>query len=868
MSQSPPRAAPPGFFTATRILLAAFVRRMRARMRGQAKTTGNSVVLFVFLVVGIGAMNWALAELYLSSARQTTRLSLDSDGALAANPELESALERQQWIQERVAGAREMLDDHEQRQPDARDVYHDQTTAMLRKALDDHEAKLAGQRALVDHALDEAADELARQRGGDAATWRADLEHRIASGVVSRYDAVNAWSPIGAALLTLLVALWWLTNMLTGVDGAIDALRRRHPMWEWYATLPVRSSAAFVAEALAPALVSPGLIAAPMLFATLAAAHTGSWIAALGALPVAVPLLLAATVWAKALEVVVMLRATPRNRGPWFIAISFASSAALLVPLLAGGSLAIRTTTDTLRPLLDILPRADVLFAVGTPAGWVRAMATSLALGVAATVPAFALLRYAVARGIENGFGREKIDPNAETFAAPPGRWRFLADPLARKDLLWLRRDRSLWFLLIGPPLIATCAICWLVVLGEDVQERPSWHQLAGWLTGFGGYLMGIAGPRVLASEAAAIGLTLSWPRPLEDMLRMKIRMAFVLIGTTVAFGFAMLLWNYPKDAIGIVIVAMAWALFAYGLAEKSVTTVRTASSAGEIEPLPLLRGFLPGLGNFAFAIGVYHAQWQLAIAAIVLNAVLATALWQDFRHRLPYLLDAASEPQPAPPTVLNSVIAIVGLLELSALIALPILGANGGDGAMFAQAFAYAIASIAVFVMTVVWYARRGAGFVRLLTLDAAARIAPPVAVFAAAAVGAVLAFAAQGYLALLHALPLPALHERLTESARFLTDVPNAQFFLAVIAVGFAPWIEEFLFRGLLLRSLLTQMSAARAIVVSSALFAVLHPWPFWPMIFAVGATSALVYLRTRALLPCVALHLAYNALVVSFG
>ncbi|HJU38325.1 MAG TPA: CPBP family intramembrane glutamic endopeptidase, partial [Tahibacter sp.] len=400
---------------------------------------------------------------------------------------------------------------------------------------------------------------------------------------------------------------------------------------------------------------------------------------------------------------------------------------------------------------------------------------------------------------------------------------------------------------------------------GDVDPVALTWHQAAGLLVGFGGYLLWIAGPRALASEAAVIGVALSWPRALEDVLRTKIRVVFALTGAVIAFGFALLLWNYRADAAGILAVAAAWSLFALLLAEKSVTTIRATGESGEAEPPSLLRGFVAGLGNFAFAIGVYHAQWQVAIAAIVLNAALATALWQDFRHRLPYLFDPLSEPAPTPPTVLNSVIAIVGLLEISAIVSLPIIATLGAEHAMFAQAAGYAVASVGVFVMTAVWYARRGASLRGLLALDDDAPRVPPAACAVAIAIGVALAFLAQGYLALLHALPLPALHEALKQGAEFLQQT-DGRLWLAVMAVAVAPWIEEFLFRGLLLRALLGEVGTARAIVVSSALFAVLHPWPFWPVIFAVGAASALVYWRSRALVPCVLLHVAYNAVAVA--
>jgi hypothetical protein len=72
----------------------------------------------------------------------------------------------------------------------------------------------------------------------------------------------------------------------------------------------------------------------------------------------------------------------------------------------------------------------------------------------------------------------------------------------------------------------------------------------------------------------------------------------------------------------------------------------------------------------------------------------------------------------------------------------------------------------------------------------------------------------------------------------------VPNLRLSYAVMAIGFAPFAEEFLFRGLLFRALDREWGGWRAIVGSAAFFAIYHPPLAWLPVFLVGVTTAFVF------------------------
>jgi membrane protease YdiL (CAAX protease family) len=78
-----------------------------------------------------------------------------------------------------------------------------------------------------------------------------------------------------------------------------------------------------------------------------------------------------------------------------------------------------------------------------------------------------------------------------------------------------------------------------------------------------------------------------------------------------------------------------------------------------------------------------------------------------------------------------------------------------------------------------------------------------------------------------------------------------------------AFAPIVEEILFRGLIFRRWQARWGGVRAAILSSILFAILHP-AVLPQ-FCFGVLSCLLLVRTGSLWPCIALHVINNALCV---
>ena len=76
-------------------------------------------------------------------------------------------------------------------------------------------------------------------------------------------------------------------------------------------------------------------------------------------------------------------------------------------------------------------------------------------------------------------------------------------------------------------------------------------------------------------------------------------------------------------------------------------------------------------------------------------------------------------------------------------------------------------------------------------------------------------------------------------------------------------APFIEEMLFRGIILRSFLVNYSVNSSILLSSLLFALFHlTITQIPVAFIVGCLFAWLYVRTRSLWPSILGHVLYNS------
>jgi hypothetical protein len=98
-------------------------------------------------------------------------------------------------------------------------------------------------------------------------------------------------------------------------------------------------------------------------------------------------------------------------------------------------------------------------------------------------------------------------------------------------------------------------------------------------------------------------------------------------------------------------------------------------------------------------------------------------------------------------------------------------------------------------------------------------------------------------------------------------LTRGDPARLFLDIVAmVVVAPVVEEILFRGILLHRWAARWGTTTGVVLSSAVFAILHVELVGHFVF--GVAMAALYVRTRSLWVPIAAHAVNNAFALSFA
>jgi membrane protease YdiL (CAAX protease family) len=852
-------------------LLGATRRRLRARRREQEKRVraGAPGVLYAISLFNILVLQILLANAFLSVSEIADELAIEATGKAQVSSTLYERLQEYEKQRENYNAYVAALTERGKESASGEQL--GAAHLAVEKGLADARTNQEAWSNSVSERFESEARSIALRRGGEAAVWQDQLEKTYATQGIEaftpRADHVEILSPAAIGVLGALFGVWWISVVLQGGGMSLDSTRRRHPMWEWYLGFPIAQSAVFTAEAIAPIFSNPFMLLSPVLLAAVVGLHQDSFLAGFCALPLAIPLVLSAAVWAKALEVLIMLRCTIRSRGIWLALMAGVGFLALFLPyFLAGAPGFMRDLLKVVYPTVSCLGGTRVLFEFDDLASWLGAAGISLGVGIALAIPAYLAMRFALARGLESGFGSpvSVTSARASSRSSSSGRKSVFSDPLAQKEWLWLERDRGAWVPLVVVP---TLLVLFHIFDGRNMLSgvELTWNKVAAVIVGIGVLMLFSAGPRALLSEGQALALTLSWPRSLEDTLRMKARLVFALVSTTVLLCLVILMWMFPHDVVKLLVIVAAWPCLGLSIAEKAITLFRAPSSSGEIEPLAQSQVWAANIGNLTFPIALYTGHWRLAGAAIVLNWILAGAAWEGFRHRLPYLFDAASEPELRPPTILSSLVAIVALMEISLILILLMVRFAGPEAIVFAQAMGYGIAAIAVSIYVLRWHRRCGVGLTEILRFDDSSSLVPLGACVVAAVIGGGLGMVGIGYQNFLLSAPWPELREPLSKTIEFFALYPEMRIAYAIMAVGFAPWVEEFLFRGLMFRAMLPQWGLGASILASSAFFTILHPAMAWPLVFSLGAINAYLFVRTRRLLPCVILHMVYNAVIV---
>lgn len=106
-------------------------------------------------------------------------------------------------------------------------------------------------------------------------------------------------------------------------------------------------------------------------------------------------------------------------------------------------------------------------------------------------------------------------------------------------------------------------------------------------------------------------------------------------------------------------------------------------------------------------------------------------------------------------------------------------------------------------------------------------------------------------------------------TQLEQIINSSLAARYTISILAVGTAPFVEEFMYRGVLYAPLQKLTGARIAVFLVLTLFTIIHVPQYWPNIGVIAAVALLsivltvVRAYTHRLLPCIIIHLVFNGI-----
>ncbi len=106
-------------------------------------------------------------------------------------------------------------------------------------------------------------------------------------------------------------------------------------------------------------------------------------------------------------------------------------------------------------------------------------------------------------------------------------------------------------------------------------------------------------------------------------------------------------------------------------------------------------------------------------------------------------------------------------------------------------------------------------------------------------------------------------------TQLEQIINSSLAARYTISILAVGTAPFVEEFMYRGVLYAPLQKLAGAPTAVCLILALFTIIHVPQYWPNVGVIAAVAllsialTLVRAYTHRLLPCIIIHLVFNGI-----
>ncbi|MBA5636347.1 CPBP family intramembrane metalloprotease [Duganella sp. LX20W] len=696
--------------------------------------------------------------------------------------------------------------------------------------------------------------------------------------------ATTPFSPHLASALTMMLTLLLLVSVLFAV-GSRELAQADWDL-EWLATLPVRRKTLLWGRVLERSVSNPTALFALLPLCGLLAWYSGlRWSVPLAMLAMAA-LLLPLTALCHTLADTGLRMWLPASQLRNLQALTSLASMPILYFVMAlgmpnGASFPIEWAAAYPAWSAWTPPGVMIQLLQAATPGRAAALAALLLAQVGLLLAGgVALLGYQLRHGVvasgERASGRPRVRTTMDeptkagadhATATPRAGARGLLSPVKRRELRLLSRDRN---------FLVQSLLLPVVIIGSQLMFNGALHDLgqfahhpsvvAAVAFGIGSYVLMLSAFQTLNNEGPVLWLLYTFPRNVESVLREKVQLWGVLalfyplgvfglalhagapLDWPLAGSFLLVLTGMPVFAV----IAVALGVFA---CDPLATDVRTRVRPSYVYLYMLLASF--------YGYSIYTTFWPQKLVVMVLCGALALAMWQKARDELPYLLDPAAAP-PARVSTADGLMAATAFFVLQALIGM-LLSDGPGKIGLQGLTIAFASAGATVYGCTRLIYWRNRTAGVPAIVRGGDAGTGTGTGAGAAAGLGLAMAVPAIAVgLAYLAALRHSALAPALSAAATGATLHPGWMLALAVLA---APLCEEFIFRGLIFGGLRRSMGALPAMLVSAAVFAIVHPPLSMLPVFVLGLLTAWSYERSKRLLAPMLVHALYNAAVVSW-
>lgn len=480
-----------------------------------------------------------------------------------------------------------------------------------------------------------------------------------------------------------------------------------------------------------------------------------------------------------------------------------------------------------------------------------------------------ALLRHQLRHGVVNSGARESVrkpvqPPAATAIGAAPAQSlaplarlsnaiSAILTPLQRRELRLLSRDRNFLFQTLLLPIIII--VSQMVFNGKlnSLAELGEHHTLAATIAfGLGVYVLMLSAFQTLNNEGQVLWLLYTLPHSIENALKEKARLwgALTMVYPIVVLGISAWYTEHFEWRMLVLVLLVVAGIPIYSMIAVSLGVFAcdplAVDARTRVRPTYVYLYML--LASF-YTYCIYTSVWSQKLVVMVLTASMALALWQKARDALPYLLDPAAAP-PARVSTADGLIAATAFFILQGLLLLTVRRIN-----LPTVTLSFGVAGLIVYLLMRLMYWRSKAAGVPAILRGTKLGLSLRTAAIAAAVACA----CGITYLFVLQHSPLWA------EVQKYAPALKGGRIWIFALAVLAAPLCEEFIFRGLIYGGLRRSMNAPLAMLMSAAIFAVVHPPLSMLPVFILGLCAAWTYERSKTLLAPMLVHATYNAMVL---